>query len=215
MSDVVIYGVPGSPYVRAALMGCAEKGISYRLVKMGFGDNRTPDYLERHPFGRVPSFEHDGFRLYETQAILRYVDAAFPGPSLTPADLRAQARMNQIVGIVDWYFFPDVAAKIGFNRIVAPLLGLPADEVAVAAALPKAQLCFTELERLLGRKSFMADETVSIADIMLAAQIDFLAATPEGVFLMEPHPRLAGWLGRMRNRPSMIATTWEALAKAA
>jgi glutathione S-transferase len=215
MSDVVIHGVPGSPYVRAALMGCVEKGLSYQFARMGFGDSRTPEHLARHPFGRVPSFEHGGFRLYETQAILRYVDAAFPGPSLIPVDIHAQARMNQIVGIVDWYVFPDVTAKIGFNRIVAPLLGLPADEAAVAAALPKAKLCLGELERLLGGKTFMADETLSIADLMLAPQMDFLAETPEGAVLMETYPRLSAWLGRMLDRPSMAGTTWETLAKAA
>ena len=52
------------------------------------------DYLARHPFGRIPAFEHEGFRLYETNAISHYVDAAFVGPALMPDDLRQRARAH-------------------------------------------------------------------------------------------------------------------------
>ena len=76
MSEVIVYGVPGSPYVRAALLGFEEKGAPYRLHALGLGEEKTPAHLVRHPFGRVPTIDHDGFALYETQAIIRYVDAA-------------------------------------------------------------------------------------------------------------------------------------------
>src|ERR1700687_5224583 len=82
MAAITIHGVPGSPYVRSALLGLEEKGVSYRLAVMARGENKSPAHLERHPFGRIPVLEHGDFRLYETQAILRYVDAGFPGPPL-------------------------------------------------------------------------------------------------------------------------------------
>jgi glutathione S-transferase len=118
MSDIVIYGVHGSPFVRAVQMGLEEKGAPYRVQALGLGESKSKEYLERHPFGRVPAVDHGDFRLYETQAILRYFDAVFAEPALQPREPRAIARMNQIIGINDWYFFPKVAAVIVFQRIV-------------------------------------------------------------------------------------------------
>src|SRR5215212_9755015 len=120
--SVKVHGVPGSPYVRAAMMGLEEKQVAYEFVALAPANAKSPEHLARHPFGRVPAFEHDGFTLYETQAILRYVDAAFSGPALRPTDLRALARMDQLVGICDWYLFPQVGVTIAFQRIVKPLL---------------------------------------------------------------------------------------------
>jgi glutathione S-transferase len=206
MSDIVVYGIPGSPFVRSVQMGLEEKGAAYRLHAMGPQDSKSEAHLKRHPFGRVPAFVHGEFQLYETQAILRYVDDMFPDPPFEPADPRAAARMNQIIGINDWYFFPKVAAVVVFQRIVGPaLLGMATDETVVDAAVPMGRVCIAELDRLLGAQPFLAGDRLSIADIMLAPQIDFFAATPEGRALLEG-TRLEAWLERMNARPSMIAT---------
>ena len=103
MSPIIVHGIPGSPYVRMPLLACEEKGAPYRLAAMPFGTTKTPEHLARHPFGRIPVIEHDGFWLYESDAIIRYIDQVFPGPSLVPSDPKAQARMNQVMGIVDCY----------------------------------------------------------------------------------------------------------------
>ena len=60
----------------------------------------------------------DGFALYETQAIMRYVDERFPGTPLQPEDVHEWSRMNQIIGIVDAYAWPSIAGAILFNRML-------------------------------------------------------------------------------------------------
>ena len=82
MTDIVVHGIPGSPYLRSALLGLHEKGAAYRLAVMGIAAARSDAHLERHPFGRIPVLEHGDFRLSETQAILRYLDRILPQPSL-------------------------------------------------------------------------------------------------------------------------------------
>jgi glutathione S-transferase len=215
-SEIVVHAVPGSPFARAVMVGLEEKRAPYRLQPMGPGDSKSAAYLRLHPFGRIPAFEHGDFRLYETQAILRYLDDVFPSPALQPKEPRQRARMNQIVGINDWYFFPKVAAGIVFHRIVGPiLLKTQPDEAAIAAAMPMARLCIGELERLLGDQPFLAGDSFSIADIMLAPQLDLFAATPEGASLLAG-TKLSAWLARMQARPSMRATLPpEALRRAA
>jgi glutathione S-transferase len=215
MSDIVIYGVPGSPYLRSALLGLEEKRAPYRLAVMGMGEGRREEHLKRHPFGRIPAMEHDDFGLYETQAILRYVDAIAPGPSLQPRDARAAARMDQIVGIVDWYVFPSITVGVCAERLMSQAFwGRPPDEANVTKALPSARVCIKELERLKGSAEFMAGDAVSIADLMLVPHIAFFRRTPEGSVLLQG-TSLDAWLTRMSARPSIQVTEMERLKQVA
>jgi glutathione S-transferase len=207
MQEIVAYGIDGSPFLRSVQMGLEEKRARYRVEHMAPGAQKSPDHLARHPFARMPVIEHGDFRLYETQAILRYLDAVFPAPPWQPTEPRAIGRMNQIVGINDWYLFPKVGAVIVFNRLIGPLLlGLTPDEAAIEAAMPIARTCIAELERLLGDAPFLAGDRLSIADLMVAPQLDFLQMTPEGQALLDGATALSAWLARMNERPSMQRT---------
>jgi glutathione S-transferase len=215
MSDVTVYGIPGSPYVRSVLLGLEEKNVPYTLVRMGPGETKQPPHLERHPFGRIPAFTHGDFQLYETQAILRYIDAVFPGIALRPTEPRAVARMDQMMGIVDWYFFRDIGTTIVFNRVVAPAFGMPTDEAACTAAIPKAKICAQEVDRLIGDRPYVAGDAISLADLMLAPHLEYFSISPEGIAVLQPYPRLTAWLKRIQERPSMQNTSWEKLRQAA
>jgi glutathione S-transferase len=213
MQDLVVHSIPGSPFGRAVLVALEEKNARYRLISVPPGSLKSAEHLSRHPFGRIPALEHGTFRLYETQAILRYVDRILPQPALTPADSRLAAQMDQLMNVNDWYLFQGVASVIGFQRIVGPrLMGLKTDEDAIAASLPKAHAVFGELARQLGGKPYFVGESVSLADVMLAPQLDFLRDTPEWETLTSGHENLRGWLDRMNTRPSMVSTTWERVA---
>lgn len=215
MSDIVIYGVPGSPYLRSALLGFEEKRVPYRLAVMGMGEGRSEEHLKRHPFGRIPAMQHNDFGLYETQAMLRYIDAVGPGPSLRPQGARAAARMDQIVGIVDWYVFPSITVGVCAERLMSQAFwGRPPDEATVAKALPSARVCIKELERLQGSAEFMAGDTLSIADLMLVPHLGYFRHTPEGATLLQG-TSLDAWLTRMSARPSMQATEMERLKRVA
>jgi glutathione S-transferase len=213
MSILIVHGIPGSPYVRMPLLACEEKGAPYRLVPMGFGDAKSPEHLARQPFGRIPAIEHGDFKLYEAQAIVRYIDQAFDGPSLTPADPKAQARMNQVMNIMDWYVMPSISSGIGFNRVVKPQFGMEVDEAQVAAALPMARTCVAALEDILGGQAYFAGDAVSLGDLFAVAHLDFFAETPEGADMMAGSP-LLGWMERMNERPSVQNTTWARLNEA-
>jgi len=214
MSVTVVRGIPGSPYMRAVLMTLLEKKAAYRLEPLAPGQHKSPEYLAKHPFGRVPVIEQDGFVLYETQAILRYLDRTCPTPAFTPADPRGAARMDQAMNINDWYLFRIIGVPVVFNRVVAPRIGMPVNEAVVAAALPDAQACFKSVEAFLGDRPYMAGDAVTLADLIMAPHLDMLADCAEGQAMLAG-TRLAAWLQRMRARPSMAATTWDRIAAAA
>jgi glutathione S-transferase len=213
MSDFIVHSIPGSPFGRAVMATLEEKGARYRLAPVMPGTLKSPAHLALHPFGRVPVLEHDGFGLYETQAILRYLDRVVPEPPLTPADPRRAARMDQVLNVCDWYLFQGCGSVIGFQRVVGPkLMGLKPDEAAIEAAMPRARAVFAELARLLDTQPFFAGEALSLADLHIMPQIDFFTLTPEWAELGAPYQNLVDWLKRMQARPSFAATTWERVA---
>src|SRR5713226_3263901 len=216
MSEFTVHSVAGSPFGRAVLATLEEKAAPYRLSPVIPGTMRSPEHLSRHPFGRVPVLVHDSFSLYETQAIMRYLDRVLPTPALTPGDCKAAARMDQAMNVNDWYLFQGVANVIGFQRVVKPrLLGLAPDEAAIEAAMPQAHAVFKELARLLGEQPYFAGDAVSLADLLIAPQLAFFTQTPEWSVLSAPHANLVAWLARMEARPSFQATTWDRVAEMA
>jgi glutathione S-transferase len=211
MSGMIVHGIPGSPYVRAALLTLEEKGADYKLNAMAFGTLKQEPHLSRHPFGRIPAFEHHGWMLYETRAIMRYVDAVAPGPRLQPEEPRAAARMDQLMNITDWYLMPQVSATITFNRVVAPRVNRPVNEDAVIKAIPNARMCIGEISRLLDGHPWMVGDEISLADLLLASHLSMFAQAPEGAKILQEHENLKSWLARIEARPSMVATSWEKL----
>lgn len=209
MSEPILFGAAYSVYVRAARLAFEEKAVPYRLVEVDIfaPDGPPADYVERHPFQRIPAFEHEGFRLYETTAITRYVDEAFSGPPLMPATPRARARAIQIIGIIDNYGYRPLIWDIFVERVRAPADGRAADEAKIAAALPKAALCLQALADLAAPAGpYLIGNEVSLADLHAAPMFVYLKMAEEGEDLLAAQPRLRAWWHAMRDRPSLAAT---------
>lgn len=209
MASPVLYGPAFSTYVRSARLALEEKGVGYRLEEIDVfaGAHGTPEYLARHPFAKVPAFEHDGFALYETCAITRYVDEGFNGPSLQPGDPQSRARMTQAISTVDAYVYPSILRAIVIQRLVRPLMGETPDEAVIEAALDQAKTCVAVFDRLLDGSAFLAGKTLSLADLHLAPIVYYFAETPEGERLLGEAPNLTRWWAEVRRRPSVEKTT--------
>lgn len=207
MAHPIVYGPAGSSYVWSVRLTLAEKGVTHELVEVPAGAQREAPHVSRQPFARVPAFAHDDFALYETQAIMRYVDERFPGAPLQSPDLHQFSRMNQIIGIVDAYAWPSIAGTILFNRVLVPrFLGGAPDEAAIAAALPRARLCLAEIDRLMEDHRFLAGDHVSLADLMVIPLLYFFAKIPEGRAPLDGHPKLQDWMRHMETRQSFQVT---------
>jgi len=208
VTAVVLYGLSRSVYTRIARLALEEKGVEYALEEVEiFGPaGAPPAHLERHPFGRIPVLEHAGFVLYETGAVTRYIDEAFPGPALQPADAAARARMNQVIGIVDAYAYRPMIWGVFVNRVSIPREGRVADEVAISSALPRIRTALRALEGVLGAQPFLAGEQLSLADLHVAPVLLYFQLTVEGRRMMAEHPRLEAWLAGMKERHSVQTT---------
>jgi glutathione S-transferase len=209
VSDIpTLFGAAYSVYVRGVRLALAEKSVPYKLVEIDvFAPGGPPaDYLARQPFGRIPAFEHDGFRLYEAGAIARYVDEAFPGPALQPGDLRRRARMNQIIGILDSYAYRTLVWDIYVERVSRPASGKPADEDTIAAALPKARTCLAALAALMDGAPYLAGPALTLADLHAAPMFAYFLRAREAQALMDDFATLRGWWERIAQRDSVRRT---------
>lgn len=207
MHAPTLYGATNSVYVRAARMALAEKGVAYTLVPVDvFAPGGPPTaHLARQPFGKIPAFEHDGFALYETGAITRYVDEAFDGPPLQPADPRARARMTQAISIQDGYVYPDLVWGLYVERSEAVRHGRPVDAAKLARLRPRAETCLAALAALTDGP-WLAGDALTLADLHAAPMFALFLRTPEGEAMLPRHPRLAAWWSAVSARPSFAET---------
>jgi glutathione S-transferase len=198
--SLVLHGYRYSVYVRVARLALAEKGVAYDRVEVNpFAPDVPASYLALHPFGRVPTLVHDGFTLYETGAITRYIDRAFPGPALQPANPQALARMDQIIGIVDAYAYWPLVRQVFSHRVFRPRTGQPGDEAEIARGLQASTRVLSALEPLV-------HNDVTLADLHLGAMIAYFVQAPEGRQALQQYPRLTAWWARLSARPSFAAT---------
>ncbi len=208
MSRLVVYGESYSVYVRIVRLVLEEKGADYLLEPIDiFAEEGVPaGYLKRHPFGKIPAIEHDGFRLYETVAIAQYIDEVLPGPALMPEDPRARARMRQIIAILDSYGYRPFVWDIFVERVRKPQEGAVSDEAVIAQGCVDARTCLKALADLRGEGDLFLGDRPGLADCHAYPMLRYMQLAPEGSALLEE----AGWplrfLEAMDRRPSVAAT---------
>ena len=130
---MMLFGAPVSPYVRKVLVYAAEKGLELPLTPVGLGD-ANPDFLAASPFRKMPAFSDGDFRISDSSAIVAYLEAKYPEPSLIPADPESRARVIWFDEFADT-LLTSAAGPIFFNRIVAPkFMGQEGDLAAAAKA---------------------------------------------------------------------------------
>jgi glutathione S-transferase len=204
---LVLHGYHYSVYNRIARLALAEKGVPYERAEVNpFAPDVPAAYLDLHPFGRVPALVHDGFALYETAAITRYVDRAFPGPALQPAEPRALARMDQIIGVVDAYGYWPMVRQVFVHRVSGPRRGRPVDESEVAKGLAASLKVLGALERLAADDAFLVGPSLSLADLHLGSMVAYFVQASDGAALLHKCVRLAAWWHKVSQRASFAAT---------
>jgi glutathione S-transferase len=206
---VVLYGPAYSTYTRTARLALEEKGVAYDLREVDTlaGEGQKAEHLARHPWGKVPVLEHDGFSLYETVAIARYVDEAFPGPALQPADAKGRARMAQVCAVLDHYGWSPMVITIFVQRVVVPMRGGAPDQGAINKAMPQCARVLDVIEGLMdGEEFLLGGGAISLADLHLTPILDYFTRTDDGRAALSHHPRLSTWWERMEQRPSVAKT---------
>ena len=197
---IKLYGFGNSPNVRKVSLLAAALDIPLAHVTLDFakGEFRSPDYLAKNPNGKVPTIDDDGFVLWESAAILKYLAAKRPERGLVPSDLFEQAHLDQ--WLFWWSAHPEPALdRLVYERRVKPLfLGLPdADPSIVAEAEAALGRFLPVLDGQLAGKEHILGK-LSVVDFAVGPRLDGAAALQVD---LGRYPNVTAWLERMRAKP--------------
>ncbi|BAY41394.1 glutathione S-transferase (plasmid) [Nostoc sp. NIES-2111] len=205
MSNVVVHGFEVSPNVRAARITLIEKGVDYHFNEIGFDYLATDEYAQINPFRKMPVLQQGNFILYETPAILSYVDEAFEGLSLQSTEPQARAQMRKWIGIAANYLYPVGVMQLFLQRIMSPIMGSVTDEAVVAQSAKITSQHLDVLEHEL-TSSFLVGDVLSLADIITGSMVYYINMTKEGTALVKARPKTAAWLDTLSQRTSFQQT---------
>lgn len=203
MADFVLYGLPHSNFVRACAMTALEKGASYDAELTEFRDMRGRDLLAVSPFGKVPAMRHGEVVLFESLAIMRYIDLTFGTPNaLQPADPVERIRMDQwfnaVMGTLDRHVVRDWALELMFPS--GP--DRTPDQKKIARAQKAVARDLVALERALAEGGHLVGGALSLADIVLVCTLDVLDRLDGGTALLDAAPGVARAMAAIRMRES-------------
>jgi glutathione S-transferase len=211
-----LYGSPGSTNTERVLFTLAEKGQEARtiLVQLGKGEQKQPEHLCRHPFGVIPVLEHDGFWLYESRAIMQYLDARFPSPPLTPSELAERARMWQWLSVEHSYLVSH-GGVLRRNLVYGKLIGIEPDPVAIERALDQIGRTLDVIERALDGQEYLAGR-FSLAEVSIMPELESYFQIPQATQLITSRPQVRRWFEQIRSRPAwqrVLADKAQAMAE--
>jgi glutathione S-transferase len=192
-----IFGHPVSTCTRKVLMTLAESGAPFEMAAVDFakGEHKKEPHLSHQPFGRIPAIDDDGFQMFESRAICRYLDQK-SGSKLTPSDPKARAKMEQWISVETSEFTPH-AMKFIYQHVFQR----PQEPGVIEAAAKGLEATCAVLDKQLGQTPYLAGAEFSIADICYMPYIEYAIGTPAKEILAK-FPHVMTWWNRVSERPA-------------
>lgn len=202
---IKVFGNPLSTCTRKVLMTLHELGTAFEMNVIDFtkGEHKQPAHLKRQPFGRIPAIDDDGFALFESRAICRYLNEKAKG-KLEPADLQGRARMEQWVSIETSELTPN-AMKFVYEHVFKR----PQGEAVLEAATKGLDVTCGVMEARLSESPYLAGSEFSIADITFMPYLEYAMTTPAKTTFAK-YPHVMQWWNKIAERPAWAKATGKA-----
>jgi glutathione S-transferase len=194
-----VYGHPMSTCTRKVLTTLIETNTPYELILVDFatGEHKKPAHLARQPFGQVPALEDDGFHMYESRAICRYIDEKARG-GLRADDLTGRARVEQWMS-VETSNFSGSAMKFIYQHVMQR----PQTQEVLDTAQKALDLALETMEKQLSEEPFIAGRKFTLADICFMPYLEYLQASPVKESIAK-RPHVSAWWQKISERPSWL-----------
>jgi glutathione S-transferase len=202
-----LYGYKYSVYAWIVRFALHEKAVAYNWIEVNpFADDVDSGYLDLHPFCRVPTLVNNGFVLYETGAITRYIDEIFEHPKLMPVPIEHRARVNQILSVIDSYTYWPLVRQVFAHGVMGPRLGRSVDPDDVERGLAASTRTLDALENLATGGTFLIGDALSLADVHLAPMVSYFTEHDQGRQAIARHARLNDWFTAVSRRAALLET---------
>ena len=203
MPTLQIIGAPQSNFVWACRIACGEKGVPYELVSVF---PHTPEVDAIHPFGKIPAMRHGDVTLFESRAILYYIDHAFPGAPLAPRDPVGGAQVEQWISCVNTTIDPVLVRQYGVAYFFPGTPDGSPNRVAIDAVAPKLEPHFAVLDRAVAKTGYLVGDALTLADINLLPILYYMSKLPESGEILRAKSNLAGYVEKLLARKTITDT---------
>ena len=195
---LIIWGRDNSVNVQKALWFCEEAGVAYerRDAGLNFGVVNTDTYRALNPNGLVPTIDDDGFILWESNAVVRYLASKHSNGALYPENLQARARADQWMDWSNTTFWPTIRPL--FLGLIRTEPSKRDSTLIEQQRVATANICKT-LDAHLSRNEFMGGDQFSIGDMPLGCSLWRWFAMPVE---RPPTPNLERWFAQLKERPA-------------
>jgi glutathione S-transferase len=195
--NIKLYSAKGCPFARRTRLVLYEKGAEFEAHEVDFR-NKSEEFLEASPTGKVPVVIVGGDSLYESNIVNQYLDEVYEEPKLMPEDPKARAYARIWMVRADDDFYPQVfVSSMGSER------GFPQERISEAKE--KLRVTLSRLEDGLEGSEYLAD-SFSLADVAHAGNFVRLHELEEnGTISLADYPNVASWMERIEARASFKA----------
>ena len=197
-----IIGIPQSNFVRAVRMVAEEKGVAYELIP---APPHSDDIQMMSPTGKVPGMQHRDLQLSESQAIARYIDINFDGPSLTPTEPHKAAKVEQWVSIAA----TDIDQLLMRNYVVEYAFHKDDDGNVIRRKIDRAVKRFPKMFEMIGNAvadGYFGTDSFSMADCFVTPILSATNMWPEGKDIIQANDSVREYFSRMTQRKSYKST---------
>ncbi|KAH0828989.1 glutathione S-transferase [Lanmaoa asiatica] len=205
---IKIHGYTRSTCTRLVALICKEKEIPYELIPVDLTkrEHKSPEFTKFQPFGQIPYIDDDGFILYESRAIARYLIKKYPNQGTTtliPTDPKEEAMFEQAASIEAFNFNAN-ATPLVFEKVFKVMGGGQTDPSKVTEYLGKLEARLDVYDVILGKQKYMAGENVTLADLQHLPYMGMLFVAGHGD-VIKNRPNVARWWNDISNRPAWLA----------
>jgi len=142
----------------------------YKQVNLLAGEQKTPEFLKLNPVGRVPAIDDNGFKVFESAAIIKYLADKNNSP-LYPKDLQKRTIVDQWIDFANIHVSAALA-RVTFNRVMYKMLNVEKDERSLADGIKFLGNFLPAIEKQLKENKYLAGNDMTLADINLLAVLD-------------------------------------------
>ncbi|KAH6913598.1 glutathione S-transferase [Coprinopsis sp. MPI-PUGE-AT-0042] len=203
-----LYGWPKSTCTQRVALALHEKNVPFEFVMVDLfkRESKTPEYLEKQPFGQVPYLDDDGFILYESRAIARYIADKYPDnegctlPALK--DMKSRAMFEQACSI-ETANFDQFASKAVFEMIFKPMTGEQSDKGVFDGLCRDLDGKLEVYDKILSKQKYLAGDEITLADLFHLPYGALLSKA--GSEVMRSRPNVRRWFNELCARDSWKA----------
>ncbi|XP_024968606.1 glutathione S-transferase-like [Cynara cardunculus var. scolymus] len=203
---IKLYGAVGSSPTFRALAALIEKDLDFEFIPVDYAgrEHKSPEFLQRNPFGQIPVFEDGDLKVFESRAITKYVAEAYADKGTDMTNNEPKKLAIQMVWMeVESQKFEPASARLVWELALKPILGLETDDGVVPEFEEKLTQVLDVYEQRLTESKYLGGDIFTLADLHHLPNVHYLMGT-KAKSLFHARPHVSAWASDILSRPAWV-----------